>query len=106
MLLEARKVDLNLKRLKWFSVKLMVLKKSLKIEKLLAACQSLHGGLCQFHSGMSQLLDGTLYHTFQQCVSHQYANFMPVTLFRGGCFYLSSSFIRNAPEADTTANLC
>lgn len=61
MLLEARKVDLNLKRLKWFSVKLMVLKKSLKIEKLLAACQSLHGGLCQFHSGMSQLLDGTLY---------------------------------------------
>lgn len=93
MLLEARKVDLNLKRLKWFSVKLMVLKKSLKIEKLLAACQSLHGGICQFHSGMSQLLDGTLYHTFQRCVSHQYAN-------------LSSSFIRNAPEADTIANLC
>lgn len=59
MLLEARKVDLNLKRLKWFSVKLMVLKKSLKIEKLLAACQSLHGGICQFHSGMSQLLDGS-----------------------------------------------
>lgn len=27
MLLEARKVDLNLKRLKWFSVNLMVLKK-------------------------------------------------------------------------------
>lgn len=106
MLLEARKVYLNLKRLKWFSVKLMVLKKSLKIEKLLAACQSLHGGICQFHSGMSQLLDGTLYHTFQRCVSHQYANFMPVTLFQGGCFYLSSSFIRNAPEADTIANLC